>query len=128
VAEAVFDSSAVLALLLSESNDSELSAEALGDAVVSAVNLIEIRTKLIDLAEFDEGTVQEALSLIGRVEHLTEEQAIVAADLRKSTKQFGLSLGDRACLALALQLGLDVYTADRVWSKVDVGCVVHMIR
>ena len=40
----------------------------------------------------------------------------------------GLSLGDRACLALAQQLNLPAITADRVWEGVVEDVAVHLIR
>jgi ribonuclease VapC len=57
--------------------------------------------------------MRDLLNLLARVEPFTESQAWMAADLRLATKHAGLSLGDRACLALALEIGAEVYTADR---------------
>jgi PIN domain nuclease of toxin-antitoxin system len=54
--------------------------------------------------------------------------AFRAAELRNPTRKIGLSLGDRACLATALELGLPVVTADRVWSKLKLGIDIHVIR
>lgn len=54
--------------------------------------------------------------------------ALRAALLRNSTRPYGLSLGDRACLALARREGLPVLTADRSWAKLDVGVEVVLIR
>ena len=55
-------------------------------------------------------------------------QAIIASDLRPSTRHLGLSLGDRACLALANSLGAPVMTADRAWAALDVGISITVIR
>ena len=65
---------------------------------------------------------------IRRIEPFTASQARLAADLRPTTSHAGLSLGDRACLALAIELGAEVYTADRQWAKVQVACKIHLIR
>ena len=54
--------------------------------------------------------------------------AYLAADLRQPTQQYGLSLGDRACLALARQLRVAVLTADRRWAELDIGLDVQVIR
>jgi PIN domain nuclease of toxin-antitoxin system len=62
------------------------------------------------------------------VEPFTFAQARVAGELTAKTKSAGLSLGDRACLALALELGAEVYTTDRAWARVDVGCKVNLLR
>jgi len=42
--------------------------------------------------------------------------AIEVARLRPLTRQVGLSLADRACLALAHRLGTRALTADSAWS------------
>lgn len=49
-----------------------------------------------------------------------KSQCYIAASLRNKTKRKGLSLGDRACLAVALQLDLPVYTADKMWAALDI--------
>ncbi len=58
----------------------------------------------------------------------TREQAEAAADLYPLTRQLGLSLGDRACLALGTLRGDTVYTADRLWLETDLGIPVTAIR
>jgi ribonuclease VapC len=63
-----------------------------------------------------------------RVEPFTEAQAVLAASLRLATRHLGLSLGDRACLALAISMGAAVYTSDSRWSEAVVVCTVHQIR
>jgi len=50
------------------------------------------------------------------------------AELRSVTRQHGLSLGDRACLALALRAARPVLTADRAWENVGVGVEIHLLR
>lgn len=59
---------------------------------------------------------------------LDEPQAQEAARLRLLTRAAGLSLADRACLALAKSLSLPVLTADRAWAALQVGVVVEVIR
>jgi len=56
------------------------------------------------------------------------ESAYAAAMLRDRTRQFGLSLGDRACLALGAARGLPVLTADRSWAELSIGVEVRLIR
>ena len=56
-------------------------------------------------------------------------QCYIAASLKNQTKHKGLSLGDRACLATAIQLGLPVYTADKIWAELDLPNVkIKLIR
>jgi ribonuclease VapC len=59
---------------------------------------------------------------------LTEDDAVVIARLRTTTRAHGLSLADRACLATGLRLGRPVVTADRSWAAVGVGVTVRLIR
>ena len=57
------------------------------------------------------------------------DQAVLAASLKKHTKQFGLSLGDRACIALGIIRKCPIYTADKAWSKLKIkGCDINLIR
>ena len=57
-----------------------------------------------------------------------ESLAVEAGFLRPATRQYGLSLGDRACLALALRERIPVVTADRAWSQLDLGIDIQVIR
>jgi len=57
-----------------------------------------------------------------------EEQARIAGDLVTQTRHLGLSLGDRACLALGMALKVPVYTTERAWKNVKVGVRIHVIR
>ena len=56
------------------------------------------------------------------------EQARLAGELLLRTRSLGLSLGDRACLALAMVLKAPVYTADRIWKGLKLGVPIHVIR
>lgn len=55
-------------------------------------------------------------------------QAVQAGELRRTTRSTGLSLGDRACLALAASRGLQVLTADRAWTGLSIGLEIECIR
>ena len=68
----------------------------------------------------------EALGLV--IVPFTVEEAELAARLWKATRQYGLSLRDRACLSSALCLNLPVYTADRIWLELDLPIEVHCVR
>lgn len=58
----------------------------------------------------------------------SDRQARLAAELRSITRSFGLSLGDRACLALAIDRKATVYTTDRIWKKLELGIKIELIR
>jgi PIN domain nuclease of toxin-antitoxin system len=86
-------------------------------------------SRLWDLGIAPDGAAVKALfSLLDRMEPFTAAQAQIAADLRPRTRHAGLSLGDRACLSLALELGAEVFTADAAWLRVDLACRIHLIR
>ena len=125
--EIVADASAILAALKNEPFIAVAPRRVVG-ASISAVNLSEILTKLAadGLTEAQAGTAVTALDL--RVFPFDESQAYAAARLRSATRHAGLSLADRACLALGLTLGRPVVTADRVWGNLDVGVEVILIR
>jgi ribonuclease VapC len=125
--EAVLDASALIALLWEEPG-ADAVEPLLDRAVVCAVNWAEVlqryRAHGIETAGKRESV--EALGI--GVEEFTADDADIAADLWQPTRSAGLSLADRACLALARRLGLPAYTADRDWRKVDVGIEVVLIR
>ena len=125
--EIVADASAILAALKNEPF-SKISPERLVRASISAVNLSEVLTKLAadGLNQAQADAAAGALDL--RVFSFDREQARAAADLWTATRRADLSLGDRACLALALRLGEPVVTADRAWARVDVGVEIVLIR
>ena len=123
----VLDASALLALLNAEPG-SEQVARALPNAVIGSVNLAEVVAKLSEHGMPDEA-IHETLEGLGLVVCAFDaELAYVAGLLRRSTRSVGLSLGDRACLALGRRLALPVLTADRTWATLKVGVKVRLIR
>ena len=127
MSNAVLDSSIPLAILLGETIDS--SAYALMDgSIMSAVNLAEVYSKISELGATEWPRTEALLALLDRVEPLTQQQARACGELRAKTRHAGLSLGDRACLALAIELGAEVYTADRAWKQVNLGVSIRLIR
>ena len=125
--EAVIDASALLALLNDEPG-ADVVAEALPEGVISAVNLSEVVAKLCD-AGMPEKAIHQALQPFGiEIVPFDEEQAYQAGLLRTSTQNFGISLGDRACLSLAKKLGIDALTADRAWTELSIGTTIKVIR
>lgn len=125
--DAVVDASAVLVLVQGETG-AERVAACIPGAMISAVNLAEVVGKLAD-AGMPGDQIGLAMSALGlRVVALDEEAAFAVGMLRPSTRARGLSLGDRACLALGVATGLPVLTADRVWAEVAVGATVEVVR
>jgi PIN domain nuclease of toxin-antitoxin system len=123
----VFDASAVLALLNQEQGSEAITA-LIPDAVISAVNLSEVIAKLAE-AGIPEANIQQILDHLNlEVIPFNDQQALTAGLLRPSTKSVGLSLGDRACLALGTLLNLPVITSDRAWSNLQLNLDIRVIR
>lgn len=123
----VIDASALLAVLNQEPN-SERYAKAIEVASISAVNLSEVVAKLTDVGLI-EAEIREALGTLGlEIVAFDTESAYQAGLLRSQTKALGLSLGDRACLALGERLNLPILTADRTWTRLRVGVEIQLIR
>ena len=125
----VLDASAVLALLFEEKG-AEVVRTQLRTGVIGAANLAEVLAKLSDHGLPAVEAVR-AVAILGlEVAPMTEAQAQRSAELRPLTRGAGLSLGDRACLALAAELGAPAVTADRGWDTVagPAGVSVQVIR
>jgi PIN domain nuclease of toxin-antitoxin system len=124
----VLDASAILAVIGGEPGPEKLTPDLLAFAVVSTVNLAEVQTKLVSRGWTSEQAWEDATSPVREVLAFDQEQARVAGDLVIQTRHLGLSLGDRACLALGIALKAPVYTAEKAWKKIKVGARVHVIR
>ncbi len=123
----VYDSSAVLAILLDEPG-ARRAAETLDHGVLSAVNASEVVARLIDRGAKDDDARGALPGLDLAVRPFDESLAVAAGLLRRSTRRRGLSLGDRACLALALRERAPVLTADRAWTELELDVEVELIR
>src|ERR1035438_10130391 len=102
--EVVFDASAMLALLHHERGEEKLTGDILARSVASTVNLAEVQTKLVKKGYDPAEAWDDTLSSIAAAEPFTSEQAKIAGSLIAQTEKYGLSLGDRSCLALAIAL------------------------
>ncbi len=124
----VMDASALLVLLKGEPG-SERVIEAISDgASISAVNFSEVVGKLRD-GGMPEEAVHESLDPLELdIVQFDTKLAYKAGLLRPLTKNAGLSLGDRACLALAQHLNLPVLTTDPVWNNLLPDVTVELIR
>lgn len=123
----VLDASALLAYIKAEIGQ-EIVESAISEAVITTVNWAEVAQKLYAAGSDAETTLQELRKADLAVSPFTAKDAIVSAKLWQSTKRYGLSLADRACLGLAIQLDVPVLTADRVWSEIDLPVDVQLIR
>jgi PIN domain nuclease of toxin-antitoxin system len=123
----VLDASALLAFLLEEDGYDKVAVE---NAVLSTINFAEVAQRLIKLGH-DVTLLTDELIILGiQLEPFGIKDALTAAQLQSNTQNYGLSLGDRACLALAKRLDTVAVTADRVWQVVgqSIGVNVQFIR
>jgi ribonuclease VapC len=128
VSRAILDASAVLAILNGEPGAEKLTPELLSTAASSTVNLAEVQGKLVDRGLSPDNAWVAALTPVSEAIPFTAEQAKTAGSLIAHTRPLGLSLEDRACLALGLALKAPVYTADRSWKRLKLGLQIHVIR
>jgi len=127
VSRVVLDSSALLAFIHGEPGGAVV-AGAVGEAVISSVNLAEVVTKLVERT----GSLELARAALGMVNvdviDFDRLQAEQAGALVTRTRSRGLSLGDRACLTLAAREAAPVLTADRIWATLKLDVEVRLIR
>jgi len=124
----VLDASALLALLGGEPG-AHLVAAQVGLACISAVNHGEVVSKLRDRGLALDEAVEALDALALEVVPVDRALAVRAGDLRPATKPFGLSLGDRVCLALAAALGRPALTAERTWDgRVEAATGARIVR
>jgi PIN domain nuclease of toxin-antitoxin system len=123
----VLDSSAILAVIHDEPG-ADIVIAALGDAILSVVNYAEIVSKLVERRVTNEMAVLAIQKIAPCVIDYDIHLAARTGFRRAQTIRQGLSLGDRACLALAEREGLPALTADRKWTKLDLGIDIRLIR
>ena len=125
--DVVLDASALLALAQDEPGAAAVN-EVLDRAIIGAVNLSEAVAKLSDRGVPEHAAWVASVNSVTRIVPFDEGLARIAARLRLSTKSFGLSFADRACLALAMHENAEAYTSDRRWRDLDIGVAVRLIR
>jgi ribonuclease VapC len=123
----ILDASAILAVVHEETG-AEVVIEALNDAWISAVNYAEVITKLVERNVAPALAIEAVQKLGVRVVDFDINLARRVGLLRAITKQSGLSLADRACIALAEREQAPVLTGDRNWSNLSLGIDVRLIR
>jgi ribonuclease VapC len=118
VNKVIFDASALLALLNQEAG-CEIVEKHLPHAIMSTVNISEVIAVLTEV-EIPHKTAEEmVVEIIKEIVPFELSHALVSAAMRKMTKPYGLSFGDRACLTLAKLKNLPVLTADKIWGKIN---------
>ena len=123
----VLDASALLCYLQQEPGSS-LVSDALEHSVISAVNWSEVAQKVTSVGINPDSTRDLLLQMGLQITAFNCAQADICASLWPATKALGLSLADRACLALAMQQDWPVMTCDRAWSGLALKLDIRIIR
>jgi len=127
-ARVVLDSSALLALL-QEKKGSELIQPLLENATMSSINVAEVLTALTRIHILPQEALLFISHMIKEIIPFDVEQTALVADLYAQGKEKGLSLGDRACIALGIKLKAPIYTADKIWGHLSIDRVdIRVIR
>lgn len=123
----VVDSSAVIALIREE-RGADVLRPYVGSMVISAINFCETITVLQRLAGPDVMVTHPLSFLVSEVVAFEAQAAVEAANLHFYTKPYGLSLGDRACIALGIKRKLPIFTADKIWAELKLDADIRLIR
>ena len=126
----VLDASALLAILQGEPGAEAFTRQSglLEISVMSAVNVAEAYGKLVGAGVEPEDAWEAVTTPIPEIVNFDREHAKIAGGLVRQTRGLGLSLGDRACLALGVALKAPIYTADRAWKNLKLKISIHVIR
>ena len=126
----VWDASAVLAFIRREPGFAKLEAalESPSDHLLSTVNLAEVASWF-----HEHGMPVDTLrELVAELDFdsiaFDVDSAHMTGALRSPTRHRGLSLGDRACLALAKSRDAIALTTDKQWLELDIGVRIECIR
>jgi len=126
----VMDASAVIAVVLNEPYSAELPSLFM-DSVITTVNLTEALTVLERKFNPDIELLWESVGNFIQAHYPVNQQlAKRVLEINKYTSKYGLSLGDKFCIALGMELKLPIYTADRVWKELEsnLGLQINLIR
>jgi PIN domain nuclease of toxin-antitoxin system len=125
----VLDSSAVLAMILGERGGERVRSviqEGKTPVAISSVNWCEALTRLQRDSPLMDGERMDAMLPGVEVVPFAKDVAELAAGFARTDRS--LSLGDRACLALAKSFGATAWTADRVWQRLQIDVAVELVR
>ena len=124
----IFDASAVIGLFAKEKGVEVIKKHS-RNAIISSVNISEVYKYCIDKQNLTTEECRNIMTISGiKIINFDEKQALIAASIYPQTKALGLSLGDRACIALALEKHYPVLTCDKIWEKVDLNIKFIIVR
>jgi PIN domain nuclease of toxin-antitoxin system len=123
----ILDASALLALINCEPGYKEVE-NVLAHSMMSCVNVSEVIAELYCRLNIKPEESRDMVDALTEIVPYDLNLAMMTASLRKETSHLGLSLGDRACLALGLHLSYPVYTADKIWKKFSIPSGIVLVR
>jgi PIN domain nuclease of toxin-antitoxin system len=123
----VLDASALLAFLLDEPGQ-DLVDRLLPESVISGVNWAEVLQQLVRRGANIDGCRGDLEALGLTIRAFDAESAEHTARLWPESRAHGLSLGDRACIALGIDLNVPILTGDRIWATAYPNLPIQLIR
>jgi PIN domain nuclease of toxin-antitoxin system len=123
----VLDASVVMAFFKQEPGWDSVATH-LRSSAVSTVNAAEVMSRFADVGSDPDFVHQQLVATECEIVPATVAHALIAARLRPLTRHLGLSLGDRICLALAIERQCPALTADRNWANLKIGIPIQLIR
>jgi PIN domain nuclease of toxin-antitoxin system len=122
----ILDASAILALINKEPGGG-LVESLLSNAIMSSVNVAEVLTVLKRTNTEIADAAFHITNIVHEILPFSIEDAVYTASLYQRTRSKSLSLGDRACIALGIRLGIPIYTADKIWADLEIDDVIIKI-
>lgn len=115
----IFDASTLIALFAKENGYQTIKIH-MKDAIISSVNIAEVYKYCIETQNLAQNDARKLIELADiKIIDFCHEQAFISSTIIHKTKAYGLSLGGRACIALALFKNYPVLTCDKIWEKLD---------
>ncbi|WP_341793959.1 MULTISPECIES: type II toxin-antitoxin system VapC family toxin [unclassified Rickettsia] len=122
----VFDASALIALFAKE-DGYQFIKKYMKDGIISSVNIAEVYKYCIEVQGLTEDDAKTLIKLSDiKIVDFCPKQALISAKIINKT--YGLSLGDRACVALAMLKNYPILTCDKIWQKLDLDIRFIMVR
>ena len=123
----VFDSSALI-MLFSKEPGYEKVRGYMRHAVISSINIAEVYEYCIQAQKLSKEDCRNLIDLTGiKIIDFCEEQALISSSIIEETKKHGLSLGDRACISLAMLKNYKILTCNKIWKKVKLDVKFIMV-
>ena len=124
----VLDASALLTLIQNE-KEADVVKPLLKRAVMSTINVTEVLAALQRVEIQPKDAIVSINDVIQELIPFDVEQAQCVAELQLYVRHKGLSLGDRACIALGQKLQAPIYTADKIWGELQLDNItINIIR